>query len=64
MLRLTVELGGGFRATGALGEEVPFVSQSDTGFTATSSDNACRLSFRVSLPVEADREPAVALAVS
>lgn len=32
MLRLTVEPGGGFRATGVFGEDVPFVSQNDTGW--------------------------------
>jgi hypothetical protein len=32
MLRLTVEPSGEFRATGVFGEEVPFVSQNDTGW--------------------------------
>lgn len=31
MLRLIVEPDGGFRATGVFGEDVPFVSQNDTG---------------------------------
>ncbi len=63
MLRLTVEPGGGFRATGVFGEEMPFISQNHTGFSAASSDNARKLSFRMNLSGPLGRELEVDLAL-